>query len=124
MYECGICLAKIKKRNKNKHEYSMKQNYFLSNMIVNQHVVKNNDFNKFKDILHSYCGDHKKKFNKFTISIIWKKNDMIIKKISVPRTITLRRTDMFKPVMFEIPMSVEVSKREFQDIFDRIAHFI
>ena len=25
MYECDICLAKIKKRNKNKHEKSMKQ---------------------------------------------------------------------------------------------------
>ena len=44
---------------------------------------------------------------------------MIINKISVPRTITLRRTDMFKPVMFETPIYVEVSKREFQDLVDR-----
>ena len=118
MYECDSCLAKIKKRNKNKHEKSMKHRYFLSNMIVNTYVVKNNDFDKFKDILQPYCDDHKKKFNKFTITIIWKKNDMIINKISVPHTITLRRTDMFKPVMFEIPIYVEVSKREFQDIVD------
>ena len=87
-------------------------------MIVNKYVVKNNDFNIFKDILQSYCDDHKKKFNKFTITIIWKKNDMIIYKISVPHTITLRRTDMFKPVMFDIPIYVEVSKREFQYIVD------
>ena len=44
---------------------------------------------------------------------------MIINKISVPRTITLRRTDVFKPDMFEIPIYVEVTKREFQDIVDR-----
>ena len=44
---------------------------------------------------------------------------MIINKISVPRTITLQRTDMFKPDVFEIPIYVEVSKRKFQDIVDR-----
>ena len=44
MYECDICLAKIKKRNKNKHEKSMKRRYFLSNIIVNKYVIKNNDF--------------------------------------------------------------------------------
>ena len=97
----------------------MKHRYFLSNLIVNKYVDKNNDFNKFKDILQSYCDDHKKKFNKFIITFIWKKNDMIMNRISVPHTITLRRTDMFKPVMFEVPIYVEVSKREFQDIVDR-----
>ena len=44
---------------------------------------------------------------------------MIINKISVPRTITLRRTDMFKPDIFEIPIYVKVSEREFLDIVDR-----
>ena len=44
---------------------------------------------------------------------------MIRNTISVPHTITLRRTDLFKPVMFEIPIYVEVSKRDIQDIFDR-----
>ena len=29
MYECDICLAKIKKRNKNKHEKSLKHGLFL-----------------------------------------------------------------------------------------------
>ena len=33
--ECDICLTKIEKRNKNKHEKLMKHRYFLSNMIVN-----------------------------------------------------------------------------------------
>ena len=96
MYECDICLAKIKKRNKNKHEKSMKHRYFFSNMIVNKYIVKNSDINKFKGFLQSYCDEPKKKFKEFTVTIIWKKNDMIIKKISIPRTITLQRTHMFK----------------------------
>ena len=44
---------------------------------------------------------------------------MIINKISIPRTITLQRTHMFNPDMFEIPIYVKVSEREFLDIFDR-----
>ena len=119
MYECEICPAKIKKRNKNKHEKSMKHRYFLSNKIVNKYIVKNNDIIKFKDILQSYCDEHKKKLNEFSVTIIWKKNDMIINKISIPRTITLQRTHMFKPDMFEIPIYVKVTEREFLDIVDR-----
>ena len=53
----------------------------------------------------------KKSFNEFTVTIIWKKNDTIINKISIPRTITLQRTHMFKPVMFEIPIYVKVTER-------------
>ena len=88
-------------------------------MIVNKYIVKNNDINKFKDILQSYCDEHKKKFNDFSVMIIWKKNDMIINKTSIPRTITLQRTHMFKPNMFEIPVYVKVTEREFLDIVDR-----
>ena len=58
------------------------------------------------------------------MTINWKKNDMIISKILIPRTITLRRTDMFKPHMFDIPIIVEVSKRDFQDIVDRNCVYI
>ena len=120
MYECDICLAKIKKRNKNKHKKSMKHRYFLSNMIVNIYIVKNIDIKKIQDFLLSYCDEHKKKFNQITVTIIWnKKNDMIINKISIPRTITLRRTHMFKPDVFEIPIYVKVSEREFLDIVNR-----
>ena len=108
MYECEICLAKIKKRNKNKHEKSMKHRYFLSNMIVNKYIVKKDDFDQFKNIRQSYCDEHKKKFNEFTVTIIWKRGDMIIDEISVPQTNTLQRTDMFKPIMFEIPIYVRI----------------
>ena len=119
MYECGICLAKLKKRNKSKHEKSITHRYFLSNVIVNKYIVKNNDINKFKDILQSYCDEHKKNFNEFTVTISWKKNDMIINEISNPRTNTLQRAHMFKPHMFEIPIYVKVSEREFLNIVDR-----
>ena len=73
MYECDICLTEIKKRNKNKHEKSMKHNYFLSNLIINKHIVKDNEIDKFKDIVQSHYDEHKKKFNEFTVRIIWKK---------------------------------------------------
>ena len=119
MYECDICLAKIEKRNKSKHEKSMKHRYFLSNMIVKKYIVKSIDVNKFKNLLQSYCDEHKKKFIEFTVTIISKKNDMIKNKISIPRKITLRRTHMFKPDVFEIPIYVKVSERDFLDIVDR-----
>ena len=119
MYECEICLAKIKKRNKNKQGKSMKHRYFLSNMIVNKDIVKKDDFDKFKDILQSYCDEHKKKFNEFTVTIIWKRDDMIINKVSVPQTNTLQRTDMFKTIMFEIPIYVRLSECKFLDIIHR-----
>ena len=51
----------------------MKHRYFLSNLIVNKYIVKNNDITKFEDILQSYYDEHKKKFNEFTVTIIWKK---------------------------------------------------
>ena len=44
---------------------------------------------------------------------------MIINKISIPRTIRLRRTHMFQPDVFEIPIYVKVSEREFLDKVDR-----
>ena len=40
MYECDICLAKIKKGNKNKHGKSMKHKNYCSNLIINKYIVK------------------------------------------------------------------------------------
>ena len=60
MYECNICLTKIKKRNKNKHEKLMKHKYILSNLIINKYIVKNNEIDKFKEIVQSYYEKHKK----------------------------------------------------------------
>ena len=50
MEECDICLTKIKKRNKNKHQQSKKHKDFLTNLIINKYIVKNNEINSFKDI--------------------------------------------------------------------------
>ena len=119
MYECDICLAKIKKQNENKHEKLMKHRYFLSNNIVNKYIVKKDDIDKFKDILQSYCDEHKKKFNKITVMIVWKKNDMIINKISMVRTFALQRTHMFKPDRIEVPIYKIVSESGFRRIVDR-----
>ena len=88
-------------------------------MIINKYIVKKDDIYKFKGILKSYCVEHKKKINEFTLRIIWKKNDIIINKISVQQIITLHRTHRFRPDMCEIPIYVQVSKREFQDFVDR-----
>ena len=51
MEECNICLSKIKKkRSKNKHEQSKKRKNF-SNLIITKYIVKNDESDKFKDIL-------------------------------------------------------------------------
>ena len=49
---------------------------------------------------------------------------MIINKVSIPRTITLQRTHMFKQDIFEIPIYLIVSEREFLDIVDRNCAYI
>ena len=47
MEECKICVTKRKKRNKNKHDQSVKQKY-LSILIINKYKVRNSEFNKLK----------------------------------------------------------------------------
>ena len=111
--KCNICLTKMEKRKKKKHEKSKKHKYFLSNLIINKYIIKNNEIDKFKDILQSYYEEHKKKFNEFSVRIIWKKNNMILNKISVPCTITYRKTHMFKPIMEEIPIYVKYHDMSF-----------
>ena len=73
MEECVICLTEDKKQNKSKHQQSKKHRYFLSNLILNEYIVRNDEIDNFKDILQSYYGKHKRKFNKFSVWIIWKK---------------------------------------------------
>ena len=94
-------------------------NIFFSNLIMIKHIIKIDEIDKFKDILQSYYDKHKKKFIEFTVRVIWKKNDKIINKISVPRKIIFQKTHLFKPIMEEIPIYVEVSSHEFLDIVDR-----
>ena len=72
MEECNICLTKIKKQNKNKHGRSKKHKHFFSNLILKKYV-KNDEIDKFNDILQSYHDEHTKKINQFRIDIVWKK---------------------------------------------------
>ena len=70
MEECNICLTTNKKTKKNKHQQSKKHNYFLSNLIINKYVVRNDENDIFKEIFQSYYDKHKINFNKFNVWII------------------------------------------------------
>ena len=72
-----------------------------------------------KDIFQSYYDEQKKKFNSFTLRVMWKKNGVLINKISAPVTITLQETHMFEPRWRDIPIYVGVSSRELVDKLDR-----
>ena len=50
---------------------------------------------------------------------MWKKNDVLINRISVPSTITLEKPHLFQPSMIELPIVVGVSPLDFLDTFDR-----
>ena len=118
MEECNICLTKIKKRNKNNHEQSKKHQNF-SNLIINKYIVRNSKIEKIKDIIQAYYEEHKKKFGDFTVCVMWKKNDILINKISVPSTITLEKPPLFNPCMVELPIVTRASPLDFLDTFDR-----
>ena len=70
-------------------------------------------------MIQSHYDEQIKKFNGFTVRVMRKKNGVLINKISVPVTITLRETQMFRPMWRDIPVYVRVSSREFLDILDR-----
>ena len=76
MEECNICLTRIKKRNGNKHDQSEKHKYF-SILIINKNMVRNPEFIKFEDIIQPNYDEHKKKFENFSICVMWKKNNVL-----------------------------------------------
>ena len=41
--ECDICLTKIKKQNRKKHEQMKKHKYYYSNLIIKKHNCKQDD---------------------------------------------------------------------------------
>ena len=73
-----------------------------------------------KDIIQPYYNNHKKKFDNFTVCVIWKKNGVLINRISIPSTITLEKPYLFKSSMVELPILVRVLPKAFLDTFDRI----
>ena len=92
---------------------------FFSNLIINKYIVKKDEINKFKDILQSYYAKHKNKFDDFTVCVMWKKNDVLINKISVPSKITIQKPHLFKPTLIEVPIVERVPPFDFPDTFDR-----
>ena len=91
MEECNICLTKIKKRNKNKHEKSKKHKFFFSNLIINNYIVRNEEINRFKDILQSFYDEHKNKFDNFTVWIIWKIENQIVCDVKLPDKVIIEK---------------------------------
>ena len=118
MEECNICLTIKKKRSRNRHEQSKKHKYF-SNLITNKYIVRNPEIINFKDIIQPYYDKHKKKFDNFSLCVMWKRDDVIINKISVPSTITLEKPFLFKPRTIELPLVVRVSPIDFLNTFGR-----
>ena len=91
MEECDICLTKIKKPKKNKHQQSKKHKYFLSNLIINKYIVRNNEIDKFKDILQSYYDKHKKKFDYVDVLIICKRGNETVREIQIPNKVIIEK---------------------------------
>ena len=50
---------------------------------------------------------------------MWKKNDVLIKEVSVPSTITLEKPHLFRPSMVELPIVKRVSLLDFLVTFDK-----
>ena len=106
MEECDICLTKIKKRNRIKHEQSKKHRYFLSNLIKNKYIIRYDEIDKYKDILRSYYVNHKRKFNNFSVWIIWKKNNEIVREIKLPDKVIVEKRSYIAPDINRITMNL------------------
>ena len=120
MEEGNICLSKIKKRNKNKHEQAKKHKYFLNlNLIRNRNIVKNKEYYNLNDIIQPYYNNHKKNFHNFSLSVLWKKNIVIINKISVPSTIAIQRPHLFESYLIELPIVLKIPAYDFLDQFGK-----
>ena len=72
MEECNNCLSRIKKQNKNKHEQSKEQKCF-SCLNMKKYIGKNDEIDKYIDIVQSYYDKHKKNIDNFSLSVMWKK---------------------------------------------------
>ena len=99
---------KQKIKTKKKHCLTKKHKFF-SNLIINKYIVRNPEIDKLKDIIQPYYNDQKKNFDNFTVCVMWKKNDVLIYKISVPSTIALEKPHLFQSSMIELPIVVRVS---------------
>ena len=88
MEECNNCLSKIKSKNMIKQCLTKKHKKF-SNLIINKYFVKDFRGKKIKDILLPYLNIHNKKFERFTVRLVWKKDKVIIDVVNIPNMMIL-----------------------------------
>ena len=119
MEECNNCSSKMK--NKRKHQLLKKRKCF-SNLTLNEYIEKNVEIGKFKDIIQSYYDKHKKKFDNFTVCVMWMKNVLAVNKNSVPSTITYSQNWNGLPIVKEDTAcdSLDTFDRNINDEVDEI----
>ena len=117
MYECEICLAKIKKRNKNKHEQSKKHNCYCSNLIINKYIVNKDEFDNFKDIFKSHYVSHKKKFNSFVVLIVCKMNEEVSNKVKLPSSLIKEKKNAASGKMLDCECRIKLCYEYIDDYF-------
>ena len=86
---------------------------------MNRYIVRNPEVDKFKDIIQSYYYEHKRKFDNFSVCVIWKKNDIIISKSSIASIVKLRKPHLFEPNMIELPIMLKIPAYVFVDQFNK-----
>ena len=94
-----------------------KKNYYFSNLIINKYILRDPEVGKLKDMILPYYNNHKKNFDNFTVCNMWKKNGVLIEKISVPRIITLEKRYMGMSNIIGIPIVEKVTLVDYLDTF-------
>ena len=81
--------------------------------------MRNPEIDKFRDIIQSYFDKHQRNFDNFSVCVMWKKNHIQIKRISVPSIITPENSHLFKPSMVDLPQVIIVLPLDFLDSVDK-----
>ena len=123
MEKINICLTKIKKPNKNKLEQSKKHKSF-SNVILNKYNVNNNENDNIKDIFHTYYDKHKKKFDNFTVCVMWMNNGLVVNKVSVSRIFTHHQIKMRLTIIRKQTACDFLNKYNQDYVIDEIKEFV
>ena len=90
MYRCELCNTIVQKRDKTKHNQTKIHKYY-SNLILNRYVIKNVELIKFEDVFDPYFIEHSRKFNFFTVSILfglYDREHLLNHKINVSNHVT------------------------------------
>ena len=86
---------------------------------MNRYFVRNPEIDKFKDNIQTYYYEHKKKFDNFSVCVMWKKNDININKISIPSILKNRKPHLFEPNKIELPIMLKIPAYDFLDQFKK-----